>query len=34
VRQYGYRWRRIASQLQGRSDAAVRDRWSRLELQP
>ena len=34
VRQYGYRWRRIASQLQGRSDDAVRNRWSRLELQP
>ncbi|EOD22974.1 hypothetical protein EMIHUDRAFT_195457 [Emiliania huxleyi CCMP1516] len=31
VRQYGYRWRRIASQLQGRSDDAVRNRWSRLK---
>jgi len=34
ISQHGYRWRRIASQLQGRSDDAVRNRWSRLELQP
>ena len=33
VKQFGYRWRRIASlpQLQGRSDDAVRNRWSRLK---
>jgi len=30
VKQFGYRWRRIAAQLQGRSDDAVRNRWSRL----
>ena len=32
VRQFGHRWRRISSlpQLHGRSDDAVRNRWSRL----
>lgn len=31
VAEYGCRWRRIASQLPGRSDDAVRNRWNRLK---
>ena len=31
VQQLGYKWRVIAAQLPGRSDDAVRNRWSRLQ---
>ena len=31
VAQLGYKWRVIAAQLPGRSDDAVRNRWSRLQ---
>lgn len=34
VREYGQKWRLIASMLQGRSDDAVRNRWNRVRDLP
>jgi len=34
VQQYGRQWRRIAANLSGRSDDAVRNRWNRLKERP